>query len=79
MGVAAGESVAHLGHSVSRIGALASDGAGAVAQVASGLADAAGAVPRSVMAVAKERKVRDCLLQALCYASSPLAARQRRR
>ncbi len=68
---------------VSRIGEMASDSAQAVGGLATDLVDVAAVVPRGVMAAAKEKKVRDCLLQTLCYVSTPLvnpeaASRHRR-
>ncbi len=83
---AAGNSVAHYAsQGVNRLGVAAQGGAemaagvaAGVASVAKGVASAAGAVPRSVAAVVQERTVRDCLLQALCYASSPAGIRERR-
>jgi hypothetical protein len=58
-------------HSVSRIGELASEGAQQLGGIATDLVDVATVIPRSVAAVAKEKKVQDCLLQTICYASAP--------
>lgn len=79
MGNAAHHATSRLGvaasDGVTRIGDMASTGAQQLGGLASGLAEAASEVPmgvaRSVAAVAKEKKVQDCLLQTICYVTTP--------
>ena len=67
---------------VNRLGELASHGAATIGDTLSEVGDAAMAVPKSIgdaaMAVPKslsnvanDKKMRDCLLQAMCYISTP--------
>ena len=57
--------------SVNRIGEFASEGAQQLGGIATDIVDVATVIPRGVAAVAKEKKVQDCLLQTICYASTP--------
>ena len=91
MGSAASEATASLGNAassgVSRLGDFAAESAQELGGIATNIVDAAAAVPRSVAEVAKEQKVQDCILQAMCYASAApgamgsneIARRRRRR
>lgn len=66
---------------VSRLGQIASDGAATIGGLATKVAD----VPKRLTSVAKDKKMRDCLLQAMCYVSTrfvrdhPNDVRRRRR
>ena len=55
---------------VSRLGELATQSAETMGQLASDVSDVALAVPKSITNVAKDQKMRDCLLQAMCYVST---------
>ncbi len=56
---------------ISRLGEVASQSAATIGGIATNVADAATAVPKSISNVAKDKKIRDCLLQAFCYVSTP--------
>lgn len=60
---------------VSRMGDAAlpsfSDGVDRLGELATQVSDAALSVPKSLSNVAKDQKMRDCLLQAMCYVSTP--------
>eukprot|EP00095_Tigriopus_kingsejongensis_P008203 maker-scaffold895_size84271-snap-gene-0.35 protein:Tk08203 transcript:maker-scaffold895_size84271-snap-gene-0.35-mRNA-1 annotation:"hypothetical protein LOTGIDRAFT_142487" len=78
MGSAASQATSRIGSAasegVSRIGELASDSAHQLGGLATNIVEVAANVPQKVVAVAKEKKVRDCLMQTICYASIPLMA-----
>ena len=56
---------------VSRLGQLASDGVATIGDLATDVADVAVAVPKSLGNVVQDKKMRDCVLQAMCYISTP--------
>ena len=56
---------------VSRLGQLASDGVATIGDLATDVADVAVAVPKSLGSVVQDKKMRDCVLQAMCYVSTP--------
>lgn len=56
---------------VSRLGELATNGAATIGDLATDVADVATAVPKSITNAAKDKKIRDCLLQTICYVSTP--------
>lgn len=56
---------------ISRLGELASQGAATVGGIATEVADVATSVPKSISQVAQDQKMRNCLLQAICYISTP--------
>ena len=56
---------------VNRLGELASQGAATIGGLATDTVDRAFALPKSLSSVAKDKKMRDCLLQAMCYISTP--------
>lgn len=66
-----GEARSSLEDGVARIGELAADSAESIGGFAEGVYDAATVVPNGVAAVAREKKVQDCLLQTICYVGSP--------
>jgi len=55
---------------VSRLGEIASQSAATIGGMASDVSEAALAVPKSISNVAKDQKMRDCLLQTMCYVST---------
>ena len=82
MGQASGNSGVRLTDAVNRLGELASHGAATIGGLATDVSDAALAVPKSISEaalavpkslsnVANDKKMRDCLLQAMCYISTP--------
>ncbi len=56
---------------ISRLGEVASQGAATIGGFATNVADVATAVPKGISSVAKDKKIRDCLLQTFCYVSTP--------
>lgn len=58
-------------YGVDRLGELASQGAATIGGLATDTVDRAFALPKSLSNVAKDKKMRDCLLQAMCYISTP--------
>lgn len=65
--------------SVNRIGALASDSAQSLGGLATNIVEVASIVPQGMAAVAREKKVQDCLMQTLCYATTPILNKEHRR
>ena len=66
LGTAATRATSRIGQSssVSRMGEMAVDGVSKVAEVAT-------SVPQGISNLAADRKLQDCLLQTMCYVSSP--------
>ena len=82
MGQASSQNNGRLTEAVNRLGELASHGAATIGDIATEvsdaalavpktISDAALAVPKSLSSVANDKKMRDCLLQAICYISTP--------
>ncbi len=56
---------------VNRLGELASQTGQTIGDLATDVSDAAFSLPKSLSNVAKDKKMRDCMLQAMCYISTP--------
>jgi hypothetical protein len=56
---------------VSRLGEIATQSAETLGSMATNVADVATAVPKSISNAAKDKKIRDCVLQTMCYVSTP--------
>jgi len=58
-------------HGAATIGGLATQAGDAALAVPTAISDAALAVPKSLSTFSNDKKMRDCLLQAMCYISTP--------
>lgn len=58
-------------HGAATIGGLATQASDAALAVPTAISDAALAVPKSLSTFSNDKKMRDCLLQAMCYISTP--------
>lgn len=73
LGTAATRATSRIGDATSvskRMGEIASDGVSRVAEVAN-------SVPEGISSLASDKKLRDCLLQTMCYVGSPLMTSDR--
>ena len=58
-------------HGAATIGGLATQASDVALAVPTAISDAALAVPKSLSTFSNDKKMRDCLLQAMCYISTP--------